>query len=155
MKPHVHIWLYFIIKAIKTEPCPYVYIWSGVTVMSGGGQRGTGDDYVLYVFYFILLWEGETEQRLCRGLLEELVRTEDGFEVMTGLILGCWRLPRKHSNAPNSSPDVFNKKIEDERFGRSWYETTNMFWPFKPKSSCCFCVFRAGETSVVSLWDQR
>lgn len=52
-RPHVHIWLYFIIKAIKTEPCPYVYIWSGVTVMSEGGQRGTGDDYVLSFFFFL------------------------------------------------------------------------------------------------------
>lgn len=53
-KPTGHIWLYFIIKAIKTEPCPYVYIWSGVTVMSGGGQRGTGYDYVLSFFLLLL-----------------------------------------------------------------------------------------------------
>lgn len=46
--------------------------------MSEGGQRGTGNDYVLYLFYFIILYgevREETEQRLVR-LLEELVRTE-------------------------------------------------------------------------------
>lgn len=47
--------------------------------MSEGGQRGTGNDYVLYLFfYFIILYgevRGGTEQRLVR-LLEELVRTE-------------------------------------------------------------------------------
>lgn len=61
--PTFHIWLYFIIKAIKTEPCPYVYISSGVTVMSEGGQRGTGDDYVLSSFFLSFViphvwWEG-------------------------------------------------------------------------------------------------
>lgn len=82
-KPTGHIWLYFIIKAIKTEPCPYVYIWSGVTVMSGGGQRGTGYDYVLSFFLLLLshmvkvreAGEGGRQKRLFR-LLEELVRTE-------------------------------------------------------------------------------
>lgn len=61
-KPTGHIWLYFIIKAIKTEPCPYVYIWSGVTVMSGGGQRGTGDDYVLSFFSAFTIPHGEGER---------------------------------------------------------------------------------------------
>lgn len=46
--------------------------------MSEGGQRGTGNDYVLFFFNFIIPYgevRGETEQR-CVRLLEELVRTE-------------------------------------------------------------------------------
>lgn len=67
---------YFIIKAIKTEPCPYVYIWSGVTVMSEGG-RGTGDDYVLCFFSCIILylrdfeaaeWGGRWISKICTVL---------------------------------------------------------------------------------------
>lgn len=44
--------------------------------MSEGGQRGTGDDYVLYLFYYRYGgWWGGRQNRLVR-LLEELVRTE-------------------------------------------------------------------------------
>lgn len=43
--------------------------------MSEGGQRGTGDDYVLYLFYYRYGGGGERRNRLVR-LLEELVRTE-------------------------------------------------------------------------------
>lgn len=50
--------------------------------MSGGGQRGTGDDYVLSFFSAFTIPHGEGERgggggdkRLFR-LLEELVRTE-------------------------------------------------------------------------------
>lgn len=72
-KPFVQMWLDFIIKAIKTEPCPYVYIWSGVTVMSEGGQRGTGDDYVLCLFFSKTIPWNEGGDR--RDLLEERVKT--------------------------------------------------------------------------------
>ena len=45
--------------------------------MSEGGQRGTGDDYVLYLFFIIGMVRraGGRQNRLVR-LLEELVRTE-------------------------------------------------------------------------------
>lgn len=81
-KELVHIWLYFIIKAIKTEPCPYVYIWSGVTVMSEGGQRGTGDDHVLSFFLILLSHMVRWEGRHNRDLLEELVDW-NGFEFLS------------------------------------------------------------------------
>lgn len=75
-KPFAQMWLdFFFIKAIKTEPCPYVYIWSGVTVTSEGGRRGTGDDYVLCLFFFSLKEFREMRVETQKDLLEELVRT--------------------------------------------------------------------------------
>lgn len=67
IKPFVQMWLdFFFIQAIKTEPCPYVYIWSGVTVTSEGGQRGTGDGYVLCLFFLKEFCEMRVEtQKTC------------------------------------------------------------------------------------------
>lgn len=67
------MWLDFIIKTIKTEPCPYVYIWSRVTVRPVDGQRGTGNDYVL-AFYppsKTVLWNKVDD---AKEALEELAK---------------------------------------------------------------------------------
>lgn len=145
-KPLVHIWLYFIIKAIKTEPCPYVYIWSGVTVMSEGGQRGTGDDYVLsfFKFYYPIWWDERGDNR---DLLEELVRTEMALNSCSGWTELC---PKK-----NNSPTFTSRQWKKALLEHKWLVTgtdmksTTKSWSLSLKVAAVRRLCRAGVTSVV------